>query len=75
MCVAAGSGLASVVDVGTGRRALLPPTCPCRAVVPGATWRHVTRKGRATQNVINEKVSNGKGGGEDELQHGWVGVQ
>ena len=75
MCVAAGSDLASVVDVGTGGRALLPPTCPCRAVVPGATWRHVTRKGRATQNVINEKVTNGKGGGEDELQHGWVGVQ
>ena len=71
--VAAGSGLASVVDVGTGGRGLLPPTRPCRAVVPGATWRHVTRKGRATQSVINEKVTNGKGGGEDELQHGWDG--
>ena len=45
VCVAAGSGLASVVDVGTGGRGLLPPTRPCRAVVPDATWRHVTRKG------------------------------
>ena len=44
MCFSAGSDLASVV-VGTGGRALLPPTRPCRVVVPGATWRHVTQGG------------------------------
>ena len=55
MCVTAGSGLASVVDVGTGGRALLPPARPCRVVVPGATWRHVTQGGLA--------VGEGSGGG------------
>ena len=45
MCVTAGSDLASVVDVGTGGRALLPPARPCRVVVPGATWRHVAQGG------------------------------
>ena len=45
MCVTAGSDLASVVDVGTGGRGLLPPTRPCRVVVPDATWRHVTQGG------------------------------
>ena len=59
--------------MGTGGRGLLPPPRPCRVVVPGATWRHVTRKGRATQNVINEKVTTEKGGGEDELQDVWGG--
>ena len=59
--------------MGTGGRGLLPPTRPCRAVVPDSTWRHVTRKGRATQNVINENITTGKGGGEDELQDGGGG--
>ena len=60
VCVAAGSDLASVVDVGTGGRALLPPVRPCRVVVPGATWRHVTQggwRGGGGQNVLNKKVS------------------
>ena len=64
VCVAAGSDLASVVDVGTGGRGLLPPTRPCR-VVPGATWRHVTQGGwgwrgvgvgEGGQNVFNKKI-------------------
>ena len=64
MCFSAGSDLASVVDVGTGGRALLPATRPCRVVVPGATWRHVTQGGLE-----------GEGGGHNVLNDGEAVMQ
>ena len=70
MCVAAGSGLASVVDVGTGGRGLLPPTRPCRVVVPGATWRHVIQGGWGVG-----EGSGGGGGGKNVLNDGEAVMQ